>query len=240
MKRIYIILALMVLLFAGAYVIYDNYLASEEETLMETSSSIEIAVKDVPAESTVDADSEKNDTESSTVVTVQKPESPSSTDSSEKEDESESSAESQTVSQEEGWQGPESNYLNAEGDLLNLSDNYGKGTLINIWASWCEPCRVEMPYFEEAYQTYGDDINFIMMDALESKPSETKEAAEAFFEEMALSMPIYFDHQMNNQYLFGATILPLTVILDDEGKVVEIVRGQVSPAKLNQMIEKIR
>ena len=239
MKRIYIILALMVLLFAGAYVIYDHYLASEEETLMETSSSIEIAVKDVPAESTVDADSDKNDTESSTVVTVQKPESPSSTDSSEKEDESESSAESQTVSQEEGWQGPESNYLNAEGDLLNLSDNYGKGTLINIWASWCEPCKVEMPYFEEAYQTYGDDINFLMINATESKPTETQEAALTFADEMDLSMPIYFDTEMSNQYLFGATILPLTVILDAEGHVEEIVRGQVSPAKLTQLIEQI-
>lgn len=137
------------------------------------------------------------------------------------------------------WEGPSSIYLNSDGDKIDLSENYGKGTLINIWASWCEPCKVEMPYFEEAYQTYGDDINFLMINATESKPTETQEAALTFANQMDLSMPIYFDTEMSNQYLFGATILPLTVILDAEGHVEEIVRGQVSPAKLTQLIEQI-
>ena len=217
MKKLYVILALMVLLFAGAYIFYGvNLESSEEIVTMEASLVSEEEVESELEESLAEEVSDEL-AESSTVA-------------SDEVSESESAV---------GWQGPDSQYLNADGDLLQLSDNYGKGTLINIWASWCEPCRVEMPYFEAAYQTYGDDINFLMIDALDSKPSETQEAALAFFDEMDLSMPIYFDQEMNNQYLFGATILPLTVILDDEGKVVEIVRGQVSQAKLKQMINKI-
>lgn len=217
MKKLYVILALMVLLFAGAYIFYGvNLESSEEIVTMEASLVSEEEVESELEESLAEEVSDEL-ADSSTVA-------------SDEVSESESAV---------GWQGPDSQYLNADGDLLLLSDNYGKGTLINIWASWCEPCRVEMPYFETAYQTYGDDINFLMIDALDSKPSETQEAALAFFDEMDLSMPIYFDQEMNNQYLFGATILPLTVILDDEGKVVEIVRGQVSQAKLKQMINKI-
>lgn len=217
MKKLYVILALMVLLFAGAYIFYGvNLESSEEIVTMEASLVSEEEVESELEESLAEEVSDEL-AESSTVA-------------SDEVSESESAV---------GWQGPDSQYLNADGDLLQLSDNYGKGTLINIWASWCEPCRVEMPYFEAAYQTYGDDINFLMIDALDSKPSETQEAALAFFDEMDLSMPIYFDQEMNNQYLFGATILPLSVILDDEGKVVEIVRGQVSQAKLKQMINKI-
>ncbi len=231
MKKIYLILTLMVVLFAAAFIVYDYNLASEEAVILETNSTAEIdpstpVVSVQIAESTASSQSKVVDEEDE--------------DNDEEKNVDASHAASETLSEEEAtWQGPDSRYMNADGDLLDLSDNYGKGSLINIWASWCEPCRVEMPYFEEAYQTYGDDINFIMMNALDSKPSETQAAAEAFFAEMNLSMPIYFDHEMKNQYLFGATILPLTVILDEEGKVVEIVRGQVSPAKLKQLIEKI-
>lgn len=229
MKKIYLILALMVLLFAAAFVVYNTQLA-QEEAVIDTGSSLN---SDAQEKSEEDSDST-----SSVAVSITQPVSTSG-QVTQDDTQDETSSEADESLEVAGWQGPESNYLNAEGDLLHLSDNYGKGTLINIWASWCEPCRVEMPYFEEAYQTYGDQINLIMLDALGSKPSETQEAAEAFFEEMGLSMPLYFDHEMNNQYLFGATILPLTVILDEEGKVVEIVRGQVSPAKLQQIIEKI-
>lgn len=224
MKKIYALLALIVILFAGSYLILDYNLVQEEAVLNEKNSAI-----------TLESDSDTTDVVPNASSLAMEESSESAPESSQAVVASEMSIEAAL----QAWQGPDSTYLNAEGNLIDLADNYGKGTLINIWASWCEPCRVEMPYFEEAYQTYGDDINFLMIDALESRPTETQAAALAFFEEMELSMPIYFDNEMANQFLFGATILPLTLILDDEGKVIEIVRGQVSPAKLTQMINKI-
>ena len=247
MKKIYAILAAMVLLFAGTYVAYDYFLANDKALVLENQvddSSVEVSAGSEESSEEVSAEVAVTSSDSeATDDSAEDEEKSSSAEASLSEEKSEMTASSDTDAtvdlETDNWQGPDSNYLNVEGELLALSDNYGKGTLLNIWASWCEPCRVEMPYFDEAYQTYGDDINILMVDALDSRPSETQAAAEDFFEEMALSMPIYFDHEMNNQYLFGATILPLTVILDEEGKVVEIVRGQVSPAKLQQMIEKI-
>lgn len=241
MKKIYTILALMLLLFGTAYLVYDYNLTAEDQ--------LDVAVSEASSNNTSEPEVISNNAESElplTSDTASETEKKAYMDANAESDNASESELSQTNGQPNiqgetgGWQGPESNYLNQAGDLLSLKENLGKGTLINIWASWCEPCRVEMPYFEDAYQTYGEDINFLMIDALDSRPTENQEAALAFFKEMALSMPIYFDHEMSNQYLFGATILPLTVILDEEGKVVEIVRGQVSQAKLKQMIEKIR
>lgn len=221
MKKILLLLTTLIVLLTGAYIIYQNNLATENIVVEETSYTITADSSQATAESiaTLSSAEDMDSTESK----VSKP----SVDITAK-----------TISNTD-WKGPSSTYLNTDGQEIDLSENYGNGTLINIWASWCEPCKVEMPYFEEAYQTYGEEINFLMINATESKPSETSEAALLFAEEMGMSMPVYFDTNMKNQYLFGATILPLTVILDDTGQVVEIVRGQVSSAKLTQLIEQI-
>lgn len=157
----------------------------------------------------------------------------------------EASTSSSAVSEESGserqllWQGPSTSYADVEGEMIQLSDNMGKPTIVNIWASWCPPCRDEMPYFETSYQEHGSDINFVMLNALESRPTETKEAALKFAKEIGLTMPIYFDDNASNQIEFTANMLPLTALLDAEGEVIEVVRGQVSPAKLKQLISKV-
>lgn len=220
MKKLLLLITMIIVLFGGAFYIYQSNSTTEEVVTEESSTEISPQVK-----------SDESHVATSSTIEESEP----------MEEESKGSIDITSNNQPKtDWEGPSSIYLNTDGDEIALSENYGKGTLINIWASWCEPCKVEMPYFEEAYQIYGDDINFLMINATESKPTETQEAALTFADEMDLSMPIYFDTEMSNQYLFGATILPLTVILDAEGHVEEIVRGQVSPAKLNQLIEQIR
>lgn len=219
MKKLLLLITMIIVLFGGAFYIYQINSTTEEVVTEESSTEISPQVK-----------SDESHVATSSTIEESEP----------MEEERKASIDITSNNQPKtDWEGPSSIYLNSDGDKIDLSENYGKGTLINIWASWCEPCKVEMPYFEEAYQTYGDDINFLMINATESKPTETQEAALTFADEMDLSMPIYFDTEMSNQYLFGATILPLTVILDAEGHVEEIVRGQVSPAKLTQLIEQI-
>ena len=219
MKKLLLLITMIIVLFGGAFYIYQSNSVTEEVVTEESSTEISPQVK-----------SDESHVATSSTIEESEP----------MEEERKASIDITSNNQPKtDWEGPSSIYLNSDGDKIDLSENYGKGTLINIWASWCEPCKVEMPYFEEAYQTYGDDINFLMINATESKPTETQEAALTFADEIDLSMPIYFDTEMSNQYLFGATILPLTVILDAEGHVEEIVRGQVSPAKLTQLIEQI-
>ena len=132
MKKILLLLTTLIVLLTGAYIIYQNNLATENIVVEETSYTITADSSQATAESmaTLSSAGDMDSTESK----VSKP----SVDITAK-----------TISNTD-WAGPSSTYLNTDGQEIDLSENYGKGTLINIWASWCEPCKVEMPYFEEA------------------------------------------------------------------------------------------
>ena len=215
MKKIYLYLIGFVALFAVAFIIYQSNLDSP--AVSEDLTGEQLVVE------SVESNSESEEASAN-----------STSDSEDSEKSVESESESQLV-----WQGPSTTYADSDGDIIRLSQNLGKPTIVNIWASWCPPCRDEMPYFESSYQEHGSDINFVMLNALESRPTETKQAALEFADEMNLSMPIYFDNNASNQIEFAANMLPLTALLDADGEVIEVVRGQVSPAKLKQLIAKV-
>ena len=59
--------------------------------------------------------------------------------------------------------------LNSEGEEVSLYDYVGKPIVLNFWASWCPPCKAEMPDFEAAYQKYGDDVVFLMVNLTDGR-----------------------------------------------------------------------
>ena len=75
-----------------------------------------------------------------------------------------------------------------DGKEVSLSDYAGKPVIVNFWATWCGPCKEELPYFEEAYEKYGEQIQFLMVD-LSDGYAETPENAIAFAEEHGY--PVY-------------------------------------------------
>lgn len=130
-------------------------------------------------------------------------------------------------------------FEDTEGNIRELADMIDKPIILNIWASWCPPCREEMPYFQTAYDTHNDKINFIMLNATQSQPTETKEQVQSFVEEMGLTVPVYYDIEYNNMMKFGATVLPTTVLISSEGKVVEILRGMLTEEQLQTAVDKL-
>lgn len=105
------------------------------------------------------------------------------------------------------------------GGYFNVSEQTGKVTVINFWATWCGPCVAEIPHFEELYQNYKEDVSVIAIngDAEELDVSE-------FLTEKWPSFEIPFGQETNevNAYghLGGDGAMPLTVVLDREGTVV--------------------
>ena len=71
---------------------------------------------------------------------------------------------------------------NMDGQDVNLSDYFGKPIILNFWATWCGPCQMEMPDFDEAYKEYGDEIEFLMVNQTDGS-QDTVESATAFIEE---------------------------------------------------------
>ena len=111
---------------------------------------------------------------------------------------------------------PDFTTADTQGNIFTLSEalkNY-EAVLINIWATWCPPCRAEMPFFNEVYEQYGDRVAFI---ALSCEETDTMEKIEAFRQENGLSFPMGRDEGSSLfGYLSGAAI-PQTVIVDRFG-----------------------
>ena len=119
--------------------------------------------------------------------------------------------------------------------LKKLLDN--KLTIINFWASWCPPCKEEMPYFQAAFDQYQDQVNFVMVNASQSRPSETMEVAQKYIEESGYTFPIYFDKDYSNQIALGISTLPSTLVVDEYGQIIHAIRGLVPEKVLYKMIE---
>ena len=139
-----------------------------------------------------------------------------------------------------GPSAPDTKLLDELGNTIALSSKFGKPTIINIWASWCPPCREEMPYFLEAYRQYGDKVNFVMINATGSHPDETAEKAQAYLKEAGLTdLPIYYDDQRQNQIAFNAVSLPTTYILNAKGEIIKRGQGSVPREELFKVLEQM-
>jgi len=107
---------------------------------------------------------------------------------------------------------------------VKLSDFSGKPVIINFWATWCPYCVDEMGYFENSYQEYGDDIVFMMIDAVDGT-RETFEKGKAFIDEHEYTFPVYYDLDQHAVYVYQINSLPTTVFIDKEGYVVAYQPG---------------
>jgi len=107
------------------------------------------------------------------------------------------------------------------GNNVKLSEQRGKVIMINFWASWCAPCRKEMPLLEELYQRYKDG-GFTLLGV---NVEEDSSAAKDLLKEIQVSFPILFDSQNAVSQLYGVEAMPSTVILDRDGNLRFIHKG---------------
>ena len=102
-----------------------------------------------------------------------------------------------------------------------LSDFRGKPLIINVWASWCGPCRAEMDSLERLAKQYnGKEFNVIGIST-----DDYRDKAAAFIKQTGITFENFLDSKLLLENMLGATTIPLTVLVDDQGRVVEKVRG---------------
>ncbi|MCL2300528.1 MAG: TlpA family protein disulfide reductase [Firmicutes bacterium] len=127
----------------------------------------------------------------------------------------------------------------AAGDPVKLSDLRGKPVVLNFWASWCPPCRQEMPEFDKAYQALGGEVMFMMVNLTDAR-GETVDSAKAFVREQGYGFPVYFDTRAQAADAYGIMSIPATYFIDAGGAIVSHQVGALSEAALTHGIEGIR
>lgn len=102
----------------------------------------------------------------------------------------------------------------------NLSDFKGKPLIINVWASWCNPCREEMSSLQSLYQQHHNQFEVIGIST-----DDDVNSATAFVIASKLSFKNYLDHNLQLEKILGARTVPLTILVDSNGRVVKKIYG---------------
>jgi len=115
----------------------------------------------------------------------------------------------------------EANLQGLNGMKKTFADFKGKPLLINVWASWCGPCRVEMASLERLAQRYnGKEFNIIGIST-----DDYKNAAKSLVKQTGISFENFIDSKLFLENMLGANTIPLTVLVDADGRVLAKVRG---------------
>lgn len=132
-----------------------------------------------------------------------------------------------------GFAAPDFSLETLDGETVTLSDLRGQVVLVNFWATWCPPCRKEMPAIQQLYEQYqGQGFTVLAVDLQESKAE-----VATFTAQMGLTFPILIDSggQVFSQY--GVRALPSTFFVDPNGIIQEIaLGGPLSPAYLESQV----
>jgi cytochrome c biogenesis protein CcmG/thiol:disulfide interchange protein DsbE len=124
-----------------------------------------------------------------------------------------------------------------DGSTIDLAALRGQGVVVNFWASWCEPCRIEAELLEAAWRAERDNgITFIGVNR-----QDTAESAHAFLNEFAVSYPNGADEDGIWSRSFGVRGLPTTFFIDPQGKIEAAVWGPLTSAgELARQLDRIR
>ena len=209
-KKTIILIALFVVLMAGASVLYNNLSKNyQPDTLLTENSNSDI-------DSGNTASNETN----------------SNTDATENTNQSEdSSSENKNLA-------PNFTVFDLEGNEVNLTDFFGKPIIVNFWASWCGPCKMEMPDFDAAYATYKDEIEFLMVNMTDGS-RETLEKASSFIADSEYTFPVYYDTEYSAAITYSVSSLPTTYFINADGELIAHARGAIDADTLQKGIDMI-
>ena len=138
---------------------------------------------------------------------------------------------------------PDFTLVDQYGQEHTLSDYKGKVVFINFWATWCPPCKAELPDIEEIYREYGmnkDDVVILGMTFPNMDREKSKEEIIEFIEEEGYTFPTLFDESMELAYKYYINAFPTTFLINKDGTVEGYASGMLTKETLKEIIEKLR
>lgn len=130
---------------------------------------------------------------------------------------------------------------NEEGEAVKLSDSFGKPIVVNFWATWCGPCKSELPAFDGIASEYSDEVTFMMVNMTDGS-RETVDVVKEFLEETGYTFPVYYDTEFSAAYAYSVYSIPTTLFIDADGTVAATHKGpmteEILQSYINDLLEK--
>lgn len=134
-----------------------------------------------------------------------------------------------------GKPAPEFTLQSLEGKSVSLSDFRGKAVLLNFWATWCAPCKIEMPWFVELQKEYASQGLQILGVAMDDASPED---IAKFAKDLGVDYPILIGKESVGDAYGGVQFLPATFYIDREGRVVDKVFGLKGRGEIEEAVKK--
>ena len=134
---------------------------------------------------------------------------------------------------------PDFTVYDIDGNEVHLSDYLGTPVVLNFWASWCGPCKMEMPHFEEKSKALAGEVQFLMVNVTDGG-RETVETASSFIAGEGYTFPVFYDTAYSASAAYGAHSLPTTIFINAEGYAIAQAVGAIDSATLQKGIDMIK
>lgn len=132
---------------------------------------------------------------------------------------------------------PDFTVYDQEGNPVKLSQLRGKPVVLNMWASWCGPCKSEMPGFQAMYEKYGEDVHFMMINLT---AQDNLEDAQSLISQKGYTFPVYFDKDNSTAASYSTGSIPMSFFINSKGEFVTYAVGAIDVATLEKGIGMIQ
>lgn len=125
---------------------------------------------------------------------------------------------------------------NQDGQIVKLSDYFGSPIVVNFWATWCSPCKSELPAFEELSKEYDGKVKFMMVNLTDGY-QETVENVKEFVNVNNYTFPVFFDTEYSASSAYQTNYIPETIFIDKDGNMVNKHIGAMNKETLKKYID---